>query len=96
MKKNKLFILFTILAVFALFLAACGDTDTTEEGSGEGEVVEQPETGEEEPAEPVTVDVWFHSGKGEERDVLDAQVTAFNEMQDEIFINAIQLPEGSL
>ena len=28
-----------------------------------------------EPTGPVTVDVWFHSGKGEERDVLDAQVT---------------------
>jgi multiple sugar transport system substrate-binding protein len=48
-----------------------------------------------EPAGPVTVDVWFHSGKGEERDVLDAQVTAFNEMQDEVIVNAIQLPEGS-
>jgi multiple sugar transport system substrate-binding protein len=47
------------------------------------------------PAGPKTIDVWFHSGKGEERDVLDAQVTAFNEMQDEVIINAILLPEGS-
>jgi len=23
-------------------------------------------------AEPVTIEVWFHSGKGEEREVLDA------------------------
>ena len=28
--------------------------------------------------EQVTIEVWFHSGKGEERDVLDAQVEAFN------------------
>jgi len=48
-----------------------------------------------EPAGPVTVDVWFHSGKGEERDVLDAQVTDFNAMQDEVVVNAILLPEGS-
>ena len=44
---------------------------------------------------PTTVDVWFHSGKGEERDVLEAQVSAFNAMQDDVVINAILLPEGS-
>jgi multiple sugar transport system substrate-binding protein len=48
-----------------------------------------------EPTGPVTVDVWFHSGKGEERDVLDGQVTDFNAMQDEVIVNAILLPEGS-
>jgi multiple sugar transport system substrate-binding protein len=48
-----------------------------------------------EPEGPTTVDVWFHSGKGEEREVLDAQVTAFNEMQDEVVVNAVLLPEGS-
>lgn len=48
-----------------------------------------------EPEGPVEVTVWFHSGKGEERDVLDGQVTDFNAMQDEIVINAVLLPEGS-
>ena len=48
-----------------------------------------------EPEGPATVDVWFHSGKGEERDVLDVQVTTFNEMQDEVVVNAVLLPEGS-
>jgi multiple sugar transport system substrate-binding protein len=47
------------------------------------------------PTGPVTIDVWFHSGKGEERDVLDAQVEDFNAMQDEVIVNAILLPEGS-
>jgi multiple sugar transport system substrate-binding protein len=42
-----------------------------------------------------TVEVWFHSGKGEERDALNAQVEAFNNSQDEIMIDAVQLPEGS-
>jgi len=86
MKNNKLLLIFTLFAILALTLAACGEADATDEP----EVVE-PET----PAEPVTVDVWFHSGKGEEREVLDAQVTAFNEMQDDVFVNAILLPEGS-
>jgi multiple sugar transport system substrate-binding protein len=44
---------------------------------------------------PVTVSVWFHSGKGEERDVLNAQIKDFNSMQDNIVIEAVQLPEGT-
>jgi multiple sugar transport system substrate-binding protein len=65
-----------------------------EEPAAEEAMEEEPAV-EEEAAEPVTVDVWFHSGKGEEREVLDEQVTAFNDAHDDIFINAVQLPEGS-
>ena len=46
-------------------------------------------------ADPVTIEVWFHSGKGEERDVLKAQVEDFNAMQNEVIVKAVQLPEGS-
>ncbi len=46
-------------------------------------------------AEPVTIEVWFHSGKGEEREVLDAQVEDFNAMQNEVIVKAVRLPEGS-
>ncbi|MBU4511504.1 ABC transporter substrate-binding protein, partial [bacterium] len=46
-------------------------------------------------AEPVTIEVWFHSGKGEEREVLDAQVKDFNTMQNEVIVKAVRLPEGS-
>ncbi len=44
---------------------------------------------------PVTIKVWFHSGKGEERAVLNAQIKEFNEMQNEVRVKAIMLPEGS-
>jgi multiple sugar transport system substrate-binding protein len=44
---------------------------------------------------PRVVTVWFHSGKGEEREVLNAQVENFINMQDEIVIDAVQLPEGT-
>jgi len=43
----------------------------------------------------VEIDLWFHSGRGEERNVLQDQVERFNAMQDLIYVNAIQLPEGS-
>jgi len=46
-------------------------------------------------AEPITITVWFHSGKGEEREVLDAQVEDFNAMQDEVVVDPVRLPEGS-
>lgn len=46
-------------------------------------------------AAPVTIEVWFHSGKGEERAVLNAQVREFNAMQDEVFVKLVELPEGS-
>lgn len=46
-------------------------------------------------ADPVTIEVWFHSGKGEEREVLDAQVEDFNAMQNEVIVKAVRLPEGS-
>jgi multiple sugar transport system substrate-binding protein len=43
-----------------------------------------------------TVSVWFHSGKGEERQALDAQVADFNEANaGEVQIELINLPEGS-
>jgi multiple sugar transport system substrate-binding protein len=46
-------------------------------------------------AEPVEITLWFHSGRGAEREVINDQVKRFNEMQDEVYINAVQLPEGS-
>lgn len=96
--KNTLWILMSLLVGVSMLVAACGGATPTEAPPEPAETEAQPEEpGEpEEPAgEAVTVEVWFHSGKGEERDVLDAQVTDFNAMQDEVFIDAVILPEGS-
>ena len=94
--KNTFWALFAALVVLSMLLAACGG-QATETPAGESTTEEQTPTEESAPAaaEPVTIDVWFHSGKGEERDVLDAQVSDFNASQDKVTINAIQLPEGS-
>jgi multiple sugar transport system substrate-binding protein len=107
MKRNStLWLLLALLLTLSLVLVACGGDEeevAEEEEMAEEEMAEpeeeaeeaEEEMEEEEMVEPVTVEVWFHSGKGEERDVLDAQVADFNGMQDEIFIDAVQLPEGS-
>jgi multiple sugar transport system substrate-binding protein len=100
MKINKLFVAVSLLVVVSMLMVACGSAaDTAVEEPAAEEVMEE-DTAAEEPAaeevaEPVVVDVWFHSGKGEEREVLDAQVTAFNDMHDDIEINAVLLPEGT-
>lgn len=41
------------------------------------------------------VSLWFHSGQGSERDALDAQITAFNEMSEDYVIVPIEVPEGN-
>jgi multiple sugar transport system substrate-binding protein len=44
---------------------------------------------------PVEIEVWNHSGKGPEREALDATIEKFNETQDEVQANLTRLPEGS-
>lgn len=95
--RKMIWLSLSLILVFSLLLAACQPSSPPAE---EAEVpVEEPaepaESGEVSAGEPVTVEVWFHSGKGEERDVLDAQVVDFNQMQDDVVIDAVQLPEGS-
>ena len=46
-------------------------------------------------AKPIEVKMWFHSGRGEERAVINDQVKRFNSMQNEVKVIAVQLPEGS-
>lgn len=41
------------------------------------------------------ITVWYHSGQGAEREVTQDQVKRFNNMQDEVKVNLVQLPEGS-
>ncbi|MBN2304430.1 MAG: sugar ABC transporter substrate-binding protein [Anaerolineae bacterium] len=41
------------------------------------------------------VTLWFHSGQGNERDALDAQITAFNEASADYVITPLEVPEGS-
>lgn len=44
---------------------------------------------------PTPVTVFFHSGKGPERETLAAQINDFNAMQSKYHVTAKQLPEGS-
>lgn len=83
-KKVKSLRVISLLVIAALVLAACPSPTT-----------QVPATEPPPKPEKVKIKVWFHSGKGEEREVLDAQVADFNAMQDEVEVEAIRLPEGS-
>jgi multiple sugar transport system substrate-binding protein len=96
MKKNLWFIFVTLVLMLTL-ATACGGAATPTEApaAAEEETAQEEMAPQEEMAEPVTVEVWFHSGKGEERDALDASIEEFNSTHDDVQVNAVQLPEGS-
>ena len=99
MNFKRISILFSVVLILAMVLGACQTAPApaqVEEPAQEAAAEEAPAEQAAEPAaEAVVVPVWFHSGKGEERDVLDAQVEAFNASQSEYYIDAILLPEGT-
>lgn len=99
MKRNLWFML-ALLVVLSMIAAQCAAPATPAPPAAETEApaaaTEVPAAATEAPAaEPVSVEVWFHSGKGEERDVLDAQVETFNTTRDDVQVEAVLLPEGS-
>src|SRR5438876_11934191 len=59
--------------------SACGSTSTTTFGSKSG---------------PTTIQLFFHSGQGAERDALNATLKAFSDRNPDITVDAVQLPEG--
>ncbi|MDD5658778.1 MAG: sugar ABC transporter substrate-binding protein [Actinomycetota bacterium] len=99
MKKVLLWLIVLVIGISMvisfLFTGCKAKTEVVEETATEDEVAEEPAEEEAAAEEPVTIKVWFHSGKGEERDVLEKQVEEFNTMQDEVIVEPIVLPEGS-
>ena len=93
---KRLLIVLSVFVVLGLLLSACAPVaaPAPEQPKAEEPAAEEP-AAEEPSAEATTVTVWFHSGKGEERDVLDAQVEAFNAANPDVQIDAVRLPEGS-
>jgi len=71
--------IFPLLLVLSIMFSACGSTSTTTFGSKSG---------------PTTIQLFFHSGQGPERDALNATLKAFSERNPDISVEAVQLPEG--
>ncbi|MBA3824170.1 MAG: extracellular solute-binding protein, partial [Ktedonobacterales bacterium] len=87
MHTRRLAILSSTLAIVAtLFVAACGSSSNNAAATKgcTGKV-----TGKS------TLTAWFHSGTGAERDVITAQVAAFNASQSNVTVKLVLLPEGN-
>jgi multiple sugar transport system substrate-binding protein len=92
-KKSSL--IFALLAITMLILSACGGAAATpEEPAAEEPAAEEPAA--EEPAAEggAAVTLWFHSGRGSERDALTEILGNFADAHPEITVDAVELPEG--
>src|SRR5436309_14495049 len=71
--------IFPLLLVLSIMFSACGSTSTTTFGSKSG---------------PTTIQLFFHSGQGHERDALNATLKAFSDRNPDITVELVQLPDG--
>lgn len=107
MKLRRVWLNLLGLLLIVALAVACGGAEETdpalspaEEADAVDQAAEEPIVQEEEvqgetAGDAETITVWFHSGKGPERDALEATLDAFNASHPEIQVEAVQLPEGS-
>src|SRR2546429_7451108 len=65
--------IFPLLLVLSIMFSACGSTSTTTFGRKSG---------------PTTIQLFFHSGQGPERDALNATLKAFSDRNPDITVEA--------
>lgn len=91
--RNKNWIAIALLAVLALVAGACGPTGPTPSPAAAPAQPTTPSQPTATPSEgPVTIDIWFHSGRGGEREALMKIVQRWNDPS--IRLNLVELPEG--
>src|SRR5947209_14922413 len=79
MSKKHRGLIFPLLLVLGIMFSACGSTSSTTFGNASG---------------PTTIQLFFHSGQGPERDALNATLKAFSDRNPGITVEPVQLPEG--
>ena len=100
MINRNLWLSMVLLLALALVIGACSSQtpaptpQPAQAGAGSA-ATQEPAATQEAMAQPVTIQIWFHSGKGAERDALQATIDKFNSSQTDVQVEAVQLPEGS-
>ncbi len=108
MYNKRRMVLVVLLVALAMLVAACGGSATaTPATSSSTEATATPAaaaptqapsgaTATQAPSgEAVSLDLWFHSGRGPERDALKQILDNFAAQNSNITVNAVELPEGS-
>ncbi len=94
MNNKKVWMITALLVVLAIVLTACArptPVTTVPPTTAPGKT-EVPPAAAPPAQEPITVDIWFHSGRGGERDAL---VQIFSKWDDpNIKLELVELPEG--
>lgn len=79
----------TAIPLLLVALAACGSDDGAAKGNAGALECDGEINGGQE------LEVWYHTGTSEARDVLTSQVKEFNSSQDEVKVKLTLLPEGN-
>ncbi len=77
--SRKWELILPLILVLSILFSACNLIPWSQAGNSGG---------------PITLTLFFPSGQGPERDVLDATLNAFNQHHPDIQVSAVQLPEG--
>jgi multiple sugar transport system substrate-binding protein len=72
-------LIFPLLIALSIMFSACGSTSSIKFGGSNG---------------PITIQLFFHSGQGPERDAFNASLQAFSKRYPGITVEVVQLPEG--
>lgn len=91
---KRLRVVMTVLTSAAILLAACGAPAATPTAAPPTTAPTREPTVAPPEAGPVTVSLWFHSGRGGERDALTQILDNFARDHPEIQVDAVELPEG--
>lgn len=89
--QNRRFLLVTLLVLISFIMAACGGAEETTDTGDTDAVADSADTG----GETVTVELWYHSGQGGEREALNTSIENFTLENPNITVDLVELPDGS-
>jgi multiple sugar transport system substrate-binding protein len=95
MYSKKGLALLTLFVALSMLVAACGGATATPAPAAQAPTQAPAEATQAPSGEAVTIDLWFHSGRGSERDALSQILDNFAAQNTNITVNPIELPEGS-
>jgi multiple sugar transport system substrate-binding protein len=100
MDSKRLLALLALFVALTMFVAACGGATATTAPAAttaptEAATQAPAEATQAPSGEAVSLDLWFHSGRGSERDALSQILDNFAAANPNITVNAVELPEGS-
>jgi multiple sugar transport system substrate-binding protein len=102
--KKNVWLVVALVTILATIVAGCGGTQATQAPAAATQAAPTEamatgsaptEAASASSGDVVNLDLWFHSGRGPERDALKQILDNFAAQYPNIKVNAVELPEGS-